>query len=117
MQTKIVPFFMVQNAKLQAKLLKSVRFRSQYGLSLVVQCKLLKIICEVVWDAYLLETSLLVTKTPLTTLKCLGRKYIEHRNINNSWVSDVKKKILRTSKDIKDSLLRSLNETVLVIGT
>jgi hypothetical protein len=75
MQTKIVRSLMEQNTRLQAKLWKRER-RSKHELVLVLTCRFFKTVCDMIWDMNLLKTSILVTKTPLTTLKCLSRKYI-----------------------------------------
>ena len=57
---------------------------------------------------HLLKTSILVTKTPLTTLKCLTRKYIGRKHISHALINHVKLVV----KDIKDDLFRSLEQFV-----
>jgi hypothetical protein len=112
MQTRIVNSFMGQSTRLRAELWKRERCRSEHGLSLVLQCKLLKIVSNMVWDMHLLRTSILVTKTPLTTLKCLTREYVGRKHISNALINGVKERMTRAVKEIKDDMLQGLKQFV-----
>jgi hypothetical protein len=67
---------MGQNVRLLAELWKRRRSKAANELILVLHYELLRIVCGMIWDMYLLKTSILVTKTPWTTLRCLYRKYV-----------------------------------------
>ena len=95
---------MGQTTRLQARLWKQQRGNSLHELNLVLKYKLLKTVCHIVWDAHLLKTSVLVTKTPLTTLKCLSRKYIGRRHPSYALITNVEKKMLKGVKGITTDL-------------
>jgi hypothetical protein len=97
---------MEQRTKLQAKLWQPQKSQFPHKLSWeIFRCRFLKIVCEVVLDMRLLKTSILVTRTPLTTLKCLSRKYISHALIENP-----KDRIFVTVKDVLDDLFGGLKQ-------
>lgn len=111
MQTKIVCSLMEQNTRLQAKLWKRER-RSGHELGLVLTCKFFKTVCDMVWDMNLLRTSILVTKTPLTTLKCLSRKYIGPKHPILALISDVIERTFRAVKEIATDLFMGSKQFV-----
>jgi hypothetical protein len=75
MQTlSISDFFMVQRRKIQNLEKGGPAHKSKLE---ILTYKLLKTVCDVVWDMHLLKTSIIVTKTPWTTLKSLSHKYID----------------------------------------
>jgi hypothetical protein len=75
--------FIAQRMKLERELwnLSRSNFTCTSNLS-VLRCNLLETVCDTVWDMHLLKTSILITRTPLTTLKCLYHKYLSHSMIN-----------------------------------
>jgi len=79
---------------------------------LVLRYELLRIVCEMIWDLNLLKTSILVTKTPWTTLKCLSRKHVGRKRASHASVSNVKERMLGAAKDIKENSLRALIQFV-----
>lgn len=79
---------------------------------LVLRYELSKIVCGMIWDMHLLKTSILVTKTPWTTLKCLSRMYIGRKGISNASASNEKERMLGAVKDIKEDLFRALKQFV-----
>jgi len=99
MRTNIVySFVMAQNVSLKAKLQKRDRSKSVLGQSFrVVPFKLLKGVCDLVWDTYLLEISIFEMKVPLTTLKCLSRKYITRKHNGYALISNVEERMLRVA--------------------
>jgi hypothetical protein len=112
MQTNIVCSLMGQTTRLQARLWKQQRGNSLHEPSLVLKYKLLKTVCHMVWDVHLLKTSVLVTKTPLTTLKCLSRKYIGRKHPSYALINSVEERMLRAVKDITTDLFMGTKQFV-----
>jgi len=110
MQTKIAYLFMGKNTRLQARLRKQQRGKPIHELSSLLHRKLLKIVCSVVWDIRLMKTSILITKTPLTTLKCLSRNYIGRSPVNSVFIHNANARMLRAAKHITDGFSRRLEE-------
>jgi hypothetical protein len=110
MQTKIAYLFMGKNIRLQARLRKQQRGKPIHELSSLLHRKLLKIVCSVVWDIRLMKTSILVTKTPLTTLKCLSRNYIGLSPVNSIFIHNVNARMHTAAKHITDSFSRRLEK-------
>jgi hypothetical protein len=102
---------MEQNTRLQAKLWKRER-RSGHELGLVLTCRFFKAVCDMVWDMNLLRTSILVTKTPLTTLKCLSRKYIGLKHPIPALISDLKERTFRAIKETATDLFKGSKQFV-----
>jgi hypothetical protein len=65
-----------------------------------------------IWDVHLLKTSILVTKTPWTTLNCLSRKYIGRKRTSHASVSRVRESTFGSVTKIKEDLLRALKQFV-----
>lgn len=107
MRTNILySFVMTQNMR-QLKLRKRKRIKSTYAQSFqVLPCRLLKIVSDTVWDIYLLEMSIFETKTALTTLNCLSRKYIRRKHIDHSLFNNVKERLVKNAavKEISSNL-------------
>jgi hypothetical protein len=112
MQTKTMCFFVGQNTGLQAKFWKRERGKSVRGLSLVFSCRLLKIVCDMIWDMRLLKTSILVTKRPLRALRFLSCEYVGRKHISRALINDVKDSMVRVVKEIVDDLFRGLKQFV-----
>lgn len=96
MRSNIVySFVKAQNVSLQVKLWKRDRSKSVLGqVFRVVPFKLLKGVCDLVWDSYLLYISIFKMKVPLTTLKCLSRKYITRKHNGYALISNFEEKML-----------------------
>ena len=107
MQTNIAYSLMGQNARLLTELWKRRRSKAANELTLFFRYELLRIVCGMVWDINLLRTSILVTKTPWTTLRCLSRKYVGHKCASHA-TSNVKKRILGAAKNIKENSIRAM---------
>ena len=79
--TSILNLLGVQEIKLQTEVRKAERNKSPDKLSSVknwgvqFRLKLLKSIHEALWIMWLLKTSIVVTRTPLTTLRSLSHSY------------------------------------------
>lgn len=112
MQTNIVYSLMGQNTRLQAELWKRRRRKAANELMLVLRCELLRIVCGMIWDMHLFKTSILVTKTPLTTLRCLSRNYVGRKHTSLASVSKVKERMLGAVKGIKEDLFRALKQFI-----
>ena len=67
------------------------------------------------WDIHLLNTSILVTKTPLTTISCLLHKYAGRKHTSQSLISDVKDRMLRVVREIVDDLFLGLKQFLNVL--
>jgi hypothetical protein len=102
---------MEQNTRLQAKLWKRER-RSGHELGLVLTCRFFKTVCDMVWDMNLLRTSILVTKTPLTTLKCLSRKYTGLKRPIPALISDLKERTFSAIKETATDLFKGSKQFV-----
>jgi hypothetical protein len=103
---------MGQNVRLLAELWKRRRSKAANELILVLHYELLRIVCGMIWDMYLLKTSILVTKTPWTTLRCLYRKYVGCKRASHASVSNVKERMLGAVKGIKGKSFRALKQFV-----
>jgi hypothetical protein len=112
MQTNIAYLLMGQNARLLAELWKRRRSKAANELVLVLRYELLRIVCGMIWDMNLFKTSILVTKTPWTTLRCLSRKYVGRKRTSLASVSNVKERMLGAVKGIKENLFRALKQFI-----
>ena len=112
MQTNIAYSLRGQNTRLLAELWNRRRSKTANELILVLRYELSKIVCGLIWDVHLLKTSILVTKTPWTTLNCLSRTYIGRRRTSHASASNVKENMLGAIKDIKEDLLRALKQFI-----
>lgn len=112
MQTNIAYSLMRQNAMLLAELWKRRRSKAANELMLVLRYELLRIVCGMIWDMNLLKTSILVTKTPWTTLRCLSRNYVGRKRASHASVSKVKERMFGAVKNIKENLFRALKQFV-----
>jgi len=97
-----------QVIKLQIEIRKAESKKSPDKLSSVknwglLRFKLLKSICEALWGICLLKTSILVTKTPLTTLKSLSHNYFDPALMCN-----LKSRILKGIHEIQEALVGAL---------
>ena len=113
MQTNIAYWLRGQNTRLLAELWNRRRSKNANELTLVLRYELSKTMCGMIWDMHLLKTSILVTKTPWTTLKCLSHMYIgRKRTSSHASASNVKESMLGAVKDIKEDLFRALKQFV-----
>jgi hypothetical protein len=112
MQTNIAYSLMGQNARLLTELWKRRRSKAANELMFVLRYELLRIVCGMIWDINLLKTSIFVTKTPWTTLKCLSRNYVGRKRASHASASKVKERMLGAAKDIKENSLRALKQFV-----
>ena len=112
MQTKTVCFFVGQNIGLQAKFWIRERGKSVRGLSLVFSCRILKIVCDMVWDIRLLKTSILVTKMPLRAPRFPPCQYVGRKHTSRALINDANDSMIRVVKEIVDDLFRGLKQFV-----
>ena len=108
MQTNIAYSLRGQNTRLLAELWNRRRSKTPNELILVLRYELSKIVCGMIWDMHLLKTSILVTKTPWTTLNCLSRMHIDRMPINHASARNGKDKMHRAVKGFKKDLFRTL---------
>jgi len=108
MQTSIAYSLKGQNTRLLAELWNQRRDRTANELALTLRYELSKAVSGLIWDVQLLKTSILVTKTPLTTLNCLSHKYIGHYHTGEVFSSISKKRMFRALKHFEVVLLRAL---------
>lgn len=102
---------MTQNLRLQVELLKQNGSKSVLAESLrIVRFKLLKTVCDLIWDAHLLQVAIFEIRVPLTTLHCLSRKYIPRSHHGYALISNMKVKMLRAAsmKKISNHVYLSL---------
>jgi len=73
----IITLLKIQETRLNARIRKNKSASDQLTVIKISGIKLcnriLRNVCDTLWMMHLLKTSLLITKTPLTTLKCLLR--------------------------------------------
>jgi hypothetical protein len=109
--TSILNFLRAQKIKLQTEARKAESQKSPNKLNSVkkwgiqFRFKLLKSIHEALWVMHLLKTSILVTRTPFTTLKSLSRSYF---NFNPASISNLKERTFRTINEIREALVGNL---------
>ena len=108
MQTNIAYSLRGQNIRLLAELWNRRRSKTTNELILVLRYELSKIVCGLIWDVHLLKTSILVTKTPWTTLNCLSRTFIGSKRTSHASASKMRESMFEAVKDIKEDLLRAL---------
>jgi hypothetical protein len=111
MQTRTVYFCTGQNAGLQARFWKQERIRSVRGLSLVLFCRFLKIVCDMVWDVRLLNTSILVTKVTLRAQASTHQR-ARRTHMSLALINDVKSRVFRVVKEMADNLFHGLKQFV-----
>jgi len=112
MQTvSILDLLRIQGVRMQTKMREAERKKFSDKLSLVknwsiqLRFRLLRCIYEALWGMHLLKTSVMITKTPLTTLKSLFRSYF---NFSPVLISNLKERTFRTSNEIREALVRNL---------
>lgn len=102
--TNILNLLIAQKIKLQTEVRKAGRNKSPDKLNSVknwgvqFRFKLLKSIHEALWITYLLKTSIVVTRTPLTTLRSLSRSYF---NFNPVLISNLRERTFRIINEIQ----------------
>jgi len=107
METGIVYLLIGRNMRLQAKKWKRDRGKATYGLISALPHEVRRIVCGMVWDIHLLRTSILVTKTPLTTLKCLSHKYIGYSYAVHVSIANTEGRITSALKGINEDMSRA----------
>jgi hypothetical protein len=110
MQTNIAYSLKGQNTRLLAELWNQRRSKTANELALILRYELSKTVCDMIWDVHLLKTSIIITKTPWTTLNSLSRKYIGSKHNGHGFTSNAKEKMFEAVKDIKEDLLRALKQ-------
>jgi hypothetical protein len=108
MQTNIAYSLKGQNTRLLAELWNRRRSKTANEMVLVLRYELSKTVCGMIWDAHLLKTSILVTRTPWTTLNSLSRKYIRSKHTGHVSASDAKERTFGAVTDVKEALFRAL---------
>ena len=112
MQTNIAYSLRGQNTRLLSELWNRRRSKTPNELILVLRYELSKIVCGMIWDVHLFKTSILVTKTPWTTLNCISRMHIGRMHNNHASDSNVKERMHVAVKGIKEDLFRTLKQFV-----
>jgi|GEM_PF-2164723 hypothetical protein len=110
MQSNIAYSLRGQNTRLLAELWNRRRSKTANEFALVLRYELSKTVCGMIWDVHLLKTSIVVTKTPWTTLNSLSRKYIGSKRNGRGYASSVKERMFIAVKNIKEDLLRTLKQ-------
>ncbi len=108
MQTNIAYSLKGQNTRLLAELWNRRKSKTANELALVLRYELSKTVCGMIWDVQLLKTSILVTRTPWTTINSLSHKYIRSKHTGHVSARDAKERMSGAVKDVKEFVLQAL---------
>ena len=108
MQTNIAYSLKGQNTRLLAELWNRRRSKTANEMILVLRYELSKTVCGMIWDVYLLKTSILVTRTPWTTLNSLSRKYVRNKHTGHVSAGIAKERMFGAVTHVEELLLRAL---------
>jgi len=112
MQTNIAYSLKGRNTRLLAELWNRRRSKNAFELILVLRYELSKIVCGMIWDVHLLKTSILVTKTPWTTLNCLSHMYIGSNRTSHVSTGNMKERMFGAVKGFEEDLIRALKQFI-----
>lgn len=107
MESRIVYLLIARNAGLQAKKWKQGKSRGAHGIVSALQHEARRVLCGMVWDIHLFRTSMLVTRTPLTTLRCLSHKYVGHGFALHTFITNTEASMMSAFKGISEDLSRA----------